>query len=305
MEPTRVCLLSCIIIRDKPERRYGPGPKLEMDCQLLLNLSSKLSHSWSLLGTQARPKCKLWIWDRFYMILLTSQSHFPTPAAHLRQEEFQPGDRVRPIENWLGTSTQLLNQLCQIFFPKAICFFEDPATLDPIIPEPESARPLPKCAHIFHASCLEQWILTQNSREVRADFAMDRSSQNPQHGSIATLKLRSEDPMRFWEVQLTITKTFNETSQMSIWHESYESCIHMYASNHECVPGLWLPPLISPVSTLERPRSAPCAAAQHWHGARTRPWAENGVIVYSHWRKWNMMGINSTPHDDYNVYYRM
>ena len=109
MEPTRVCLLSCIIIRDKPERRYGSGPKLEMDCQLLLNLSSKLSHSWSLLGTQARPKCKLWIWDRFYMILLTSQSHFPTPAAHLRQEEFQPGDRVRPIENWLGTSTQRLN----------------------------------------------------------------------------------------------------------------------------------------------------------------------------------------------------
>lgn len=30
----------------------------------------------------------------------------------------------------------------------------------------DRVRPLPKCAHIFHASCLEQWILTQNSREA-------------------------------------------------------------------------------------------------------------------------------------------
>lgn len=30
----------------------------------------------------------------------------------------------------------------------------------------DRVRPLPKCAHIFHASCLEQWILTGNSRET-------------------------------------------------------------------------------------------------------------------------------------------
>eukprot|EP00913_Durusdinium_trenchii_P025340 g23790.t1 len=30
----------------------------------------------------------------------------------------------------------------------------------------DRVRPLPKCAHVFHASCLEQWIMTGNSREA-------------------------------------------------------------------------------------------------------------------------------------------
>lgn len=30
----------------------------------------------------------------------------------------------------------------------------------------DRVRPLPKCAHVFHAACLEQWILTGASREA-------------------------------------------------------------------------------------------------------------------------------------------
>lgn len=88
----------------------------------------------------------------------------PPTEAHAAEVEAQPADTPGPVTPGAapppaGPAAAPLPLEISSEHEKCVVCMEEFQPGDRV-------RPLPKCAHIFHASCLEQWILTQNSREA-------------------------------------------------------------------------------------------------------------------------------------------